>query len=432
MRKKSNFESHQQTESLRLAELDKKIQFIYEMAFAKRELINLGANVEVKLDDTIEFEFTRPLDEVVERQLLKRLAYFSNIGNKATEYSHIILRNQTKSDNQYLTHWYYPYKGKYHPRLIRSIFNIIKLDFGQTVLDPFVGSGTTILEAHLFGLNSIGFDISPVCIIMSKVKVTAGEVAEQLPLFSKAAIKAMNEDLNSSYYLSDNEKLASNQSNNYNIFLSNIKDERIRNFYLLARLIFASDQGRRNRKFESFEKNLNRMITSAIDLAVIEEKLRKENNPSERTLGKAQLDLSDSRHINLPDNSVDAVITSPPYSIALNYMENDKYALRELGIDIKELSQRCIGVKGSLETKPLLYEQDMQKCYSEINRVLRNEKYLVIVIGNAKINGVSTRTVSNTIEYCTDIGLKLVDNIPKKIFGLYNTMIDENVLFFQK
>jgi hypothetical protein len=111
-------------------------------------------------------------------------------------------------------------------------------------------------------------------------------------------------------------------------------------------------------------------------------------------------------------------------------MENDKYALQELGVDISELSERCVGVKGKGEMKCKLYGKDMEKSYSEMYR--EKGKYAVVVIGDAKVDGEPTKTVEHAIEYCRSIGFKLRDNLPKKIFGLYNTINDESVLFLQK
>lgn len=415
------------------AQLDNKVQFVYEIAFAKRELTGLDAvptglavKTNVKLGDTIRFEIEPPFNE---EALLKRLAHFKSIGGKETEYSRIVARNQKRSDNQFLTHWYYPYKGKYHPRLVRSIFNIIGLQFGQTVLDPFIGSGTTTLEAHLFGLNSIGFDISPVCEIISKVKVTAGEVADKLPLYLNKGIETMKYEFGKSDSKpSKNAKLLDHaDGNTYLKFLEGIKNERIRNFYRLAQLIFASDRGRRGRDFGAFEKNLNVMIASALDLSKTEKEIA-----LDRPLGNTRIERCDARTLNLKDETVDAIVTSPPYSIALNYMENDRYALEELGVDIGELSELCVGVKGKAQMKCKLYEKDMESSYSEMYRVLKKGMYAVVVIGEAKVDGESTKTVKHAVEYCKSIGFTLRDNLPKKIFGLYNTINDESVLFLQK
>ena len=422
MRANSNSQS-----SVTLAELDHKIQFVYEVAFAKRELTGLNVKVRPRLEDTIRFEIEPPYNI---NKLAKRTAHFKSIGNQKTEYSWVVSHNQKGSDNQFLTHWYYPYKGKYHPRLVRSIFNIIGLEFGEIVLDPFVGSGTTGLESHLFGLDFRGFDISPVCVTISKVKVTAGEVADRLPLFKKDALKFMHKDFtNSLKQTKEYGKLIEEpQKCVYKEFLDSIDDERIKNFYLLAQLIFASDRERRRRDFRAFEKNLNVMIASAIQLAEVEDKLGKD-----RPLGKAQIDRADARNLkSIKNESIDGIITSPPYSIALNYMENDRHALEVLNEDVNELSKKCIGVKGKGKQKLAYYEEDMHKCYNEMHRVLKQGHQCVVVIGEATIDGECTQNVEDAINHCKSIGFKLKENLPKIIFGLYNTIKDERVLFFEK
>ena len=243
------------------AVLDSKVQFLYEFAFAQRELEGLGANFVPELGDSINFDLVPPFDENL---LVSRLAHFSSVGGKTTEYSGIVSKNRKHSDNQFLTHWYYPYKGKYHPRLVRSILNIINVRAGMTILDPFVGSGTTTLEAYLLGINSIGIDISPVCVLISKVKINAGRVAGMLSRYRDQAIKSMEKDYASPSKNSSDTKLFGDVSErNYEGFLASLESQNVRDFYQLAQLIFASDRGRRRRDFEAFLKNLDVMIAGA-------------------------------------------------------------------------------------------------------------------------------------------------------------------------
>ena len=276
--------------------------------------------------------------------------------------------------------------------------------------------------------------------MISKVKVTAGEVADKLPLYLKKSIEAMKQEVNHNpkqisiikSLKSKNAKLLEfelpvRERNPYQKFLSEIKDNRIKDFYKLAQLIFASDRGRRGREFGAFEKNLNVMIASALDLANSEKEIS-----LDRTIGKTSIGICDSRSLRLKDATIDGIITSPPYSIALNYMENDRYALDELGIDIAKLSEQCVGVKGKGKTKCELYERDMEESYSEIYRVLKEGKYAVVVIGEAKVDGKSTNSVEHAIDYCESIGFKLTENLRKNIFGLYNTITEERVLFLRK
>ncbi|MEO0203236.1 MAG: DNA methyltransferase [candidate division WOR-3 bacterium] len=76
-------------------------------------------------------------------------------------------------------------------------------------------------------------------------------------------------------------------------------------------------------------------------------------------------------------------MTSPPYSIALDYVSNDAHALKALGYDLKELREKFIGVRGKGEDRIELYNEDMKKSLKEMFRVLKPGKYLVMIIGNA-------------------------------------------------
>jgi DNA modification methylase len=134
----------------------------------------------------------------------------------------------------------------------------------------------------------------------------------------------------------------------------------------------------------------------------------------------------------LQDNSVDGVITSPPYSIALDYVQNDIHSLKDLGHDVMKIRDGFIGVRGNGKSRIELYNEDMKKAYKEIYRVLKPDKYAAIVIGNATYQGEEIKTVEFTIEYMENIGFELVQNINKIIFGLYNVMKKENILIFKK
>jgi len=74
----------------------------------------------------------------------------------------------------------------------------------------------------------------------------------------------------------------------------------------------------------------------------------------------------------------------------------------------------------------------MKKSYNEMHRVLKTDRYAVIVIGNATYQSQEVKTVEFTIEYMEKIGFKLIQNINKIIFGLYNVMKKENILIFKK
>ena len=159
-----------------LLTLHRNIQFIYELVLAQMELDAFGVEHEVE-NSLRSFHVSSELD--VDR-FAKRCAYFKEIDGKLSDYHLIQQSNQTGSINQYLTHWFYPYKGKFHPQLVRALCNIIGLEDGDLLLDPFVGSGTAALEVQLSAINFIGLDISPLCILQSKVKVESIHVLDKI------------------------------------------------------------------------------------------------------------------------------------------------------------------------------------------------------------------------------------------------------------
>lgn len=389
------------------------VQFIYELSLAKLELEALGADFQIT-NGLREFKIHNKSDELKDK--VKRFsAYFKTYENIFTDYFYIIQKNQTRSVNQYLTHWIYPYKGKFHPQMIRALLNIIGLKEGETVLDPFSGSGTTALEAQLLGINCIGIDISALCVLQGKVKTES--------IYALKEIIEIKQELLSK--LLTPTGLFKGEKKFYEV-LEEIKNEKVRNFYTLARLLALSDKSRRNRSAEqSFAKNTSRMIASVSDYNSIFRKLQ-------LRLGKVDLQCGDARNVKLSNNSVDGIITSPPYSIALDYVENDAHSLKDLGFDLDVIRETFIGVRGSGKKRVELYNEDIEKAYGEMYRVLKPGKFAVIVIGNATYQTSEIKTVEFTIEVMEKLGFKLVKNLHKIIFGLYNMMKEESILIFEK
>ena len=66
-------------------------------------------------------------------------------------------------------HRLHPYLGKYVPQLV-EVFLQRHFTPGELVLDPFAGSGTTLVEASVYGCGSVGVDISAFNVLLSRVK----------------------------------------------------------------------------------------------------------------------------------------------------------------------------------------------------------------------------------------------------------------------
>lgn len=66
-------------------------------------------------------------------------------------------------------HGLFRYPAKFHPPIARKLVELFSAP-GQTVLDPFCGSGTLLVEAAMLGRNSVGTDVDPLAIFIADAK----------------------------------------------------------------------------------------------------------------------------------------------------------------------------------------------------------------------------------------------------------------------
>ena len=316
----------------------------------------------------------------------------------------------------YATHSLFPYRGKFHPQLIKGLINIIGIKKGDVIIDPMSGSGTTNIEAALMGINSYAIDVSPFCQLMIETKYKALSI--DLDLLEAA-------DLTSSKWFSF--------FNKKNILQELCKkDEDKRKIYYLALLAYLDALGYSKRVVRSnheqlFEKVINRYVETVINL--LRNKYYQISD-----IGKVDvLRNSNALNIKLPNDSVDGIITSPPYSFAIDYVENDKDQLEYLGFNTNKLKNQLIGLRGKTKKEKLeIYFKDMDKFCSEAVRVLKKNKYLVIIIGSNTNQTGGSRLEKSIINSAKNYGLLLVKSILKPIKGMRNTMKEEYILIFEK
>ena len=397
------------TRSMNTIQLPRNVQFLYEEQLARLEFTALGCH-ELHRDGDHWDRMTGVINGTAD-MMLTRSAYLGSLDGQPSVYSQLITPqyqggrfNRTRSANQYLTHWIYPYRGKFHPQMVRALMNILGVKPGALVAEPYLGSGTAAIEASLLGANFIGTDLSPLCVVLSRVKTQSVYAVEKI----RARVREIL-DLDVTFA---DESLVTGDD-----------DPIVSDFLQVARMVTLSDVARRKRDGNSsFRKNLSAMLISveahaaALDYFDIE--------PGEVTVKVG--DCRDLRASGVEDDSIDAIVTSPPYSIALDYVKNDEHALDALGVDTSELRESMTGVRGrSPKHKLQLYNADMRAMFQEVARILKSGARAAFVIGDATVDGCEYTTTSHMSDWAVEAGLTLERSIPKVVFGLYGMFNDE-------
>ena len=371
---------------------------------------------------------------VPKSDLLERLAYFKSVDGRLTK--HFLMYNHTTkalTDNRsvstkayfenglfstgYATHGLFPYRGKFHPQLIKALINIIGVKKGETILDPMCGSGTANIESALMGINSYAIDLSPFCQFMTKVKHESLSINIEL----LKGVSNKSEQLFNFFNVND-----------IKVQLKKITDNEKLKIYELALLAFLDSLGYSKRVVSSSHRQLFTKVLRRYEDTIVNFTLNSAKYIS--SLGTVNiLENATAMKIALEDHSIDGVITSPPYSFAIDYVKNDEAQLKFLGYNIDSIRSKMIGLVGKNKDERLKnYFEDMDRVCSEVSRVLKEDKYFVMIIGSNTNQTGGIRLESKIIESCKKHNLILVKSILKPIKGMRNTMKDEYILFFQK
>lgn len=147
----------------------------YERELASREVISLLNGPRIKeIPEGIE------LVDDVEPERAERLTYFSQLanGHGLTETVQARLERaagsaKKRQATRYSVHGLHEYKGKFNPQIVRALLNIFSIEPGQRILDPFCGSGTTLVECAHVGAIGFGTDLNPLAVYVANAKLLA-------------------------------------------------------------------------------------------------------------------------------------------------------------------------------------------------------------------------------------------------------------------
>ena len=156
----------------------------------------------------------------------------------------------------------------------------------------------------------------------------------------------------------------------------------------------------------------------------------------------AHVHLVDGRDLHfIEDNSVDFIITSPPYLNAYDYHKYHRHRLHWIGGDVKLARNREIGkhdVFTPPNADPQRYFDNMTECFREWARVLKPKAHVFIVIGDAIVGGQAVPVADRFVGIFQDLGLALTDRwlrnlqTSKKSFNQQARIKQEHLLLFKK
>lgn len=304
-------------------------------------------------------------------------------------------------DSGYASHNIHSFPAKFPPQLPRKFIQTLTLP-GETVLDPMMGSGTTILEAFLLGRRGIGFDIDPLAVMLAKAKVSTISYHDAIVWSRKIISNAKESFFSREKALYDEiDRLLDEETRCFVDYwfsrevqlaltaliteINKIHDENLKNLFstIFSSIIITKSGGvslaldlahtrphrvdiaidwkghilemndpkksearRSNKKirspFDEFEKKCMQILRTMSKNGLNSDQLNIEHI-SEWESMRIQPDISicDAKSLLLDNECVDIIITSPPYaSHAIDYMRAHKFSLVWLGYTIRELSEK--------------------------------------------------------------------------------------------
>ena len=369
------------------------------------------------------------------------------------------------ADTQYLTHNIHRYSGKFIPQIAGKAIDLLT-DKGELVLDSYMGSGTTLLEATLRERNSVGIDLNPLAVLISKVKNTFVDESDLVELY--ATLIPYVQKMTSGGQLSfldvsfDEEKCKERLVDNQwriddpwnqkwyqedvliqlvDIYsaIESIENEKAKNIALVAFSDILRKSSNASSKYPNvmYDKNAKKKPLPAKPfLESLSHVIDSVKAMSKELYGKdTNTTILQGNNLALPleNESVDAIVSHPPYIAAIPYAEYGSLSLTWLGYDCKELDSELTGGKRHSTQVVSRFEQDYKKYFVESHRVLKPDHYMFLMVGNPVAHGEKINLCDLTIQYAESAGfIHVITALRHGMNRRGNKMGDEYLIFFQK
>lgn len=364
--------------------------------------------------------------------------------------------DRSRKDTSYITHGYHRYPAKFIPQIVSRLVNEYT-KIGDMVVDPFGGCGTTLVESKVMGRHSIGVDINPVAVLITKAKVTPIEPGKLEESFVnlRAKINAYSADtivnapqherIDYWFMPEEKRKLAFIFSE-----ISNLDDQDIRDFFYCAFSNILKNCSIWLQKSNKPTRDLRKKPSDPIPTFYRQVRMMLKGNVSfyELLKKKDYLEIpcnvycTDARTIPAYDDSVSLIVTSPPYVTSYEYA--DLHQLTALWFEytknLSDFRRRFIGTsyhdKKELVLNSNIAEQirndllkkdrktadevstyfsEMNQVFAEMKRILKKGGKTCIVIGNTSLKGVDILNAEVFVEQLRNLGLEIVEIIKREI-----------------
>jgi|TARA_B100002003_G_C14153207_1_gene554907 DNA modification methylase len=310
-----------------------------------------------------------------------------------------------------------PYVGRIKPAFAHFLIKYLTKE-GQTILDPFCGIGTICLEGSLMKRNFYGYDLNPYAIHIAEAKIYKKINLEKIISEIKKT-KINTKKIN----LRNIPKWVKNYYNSKTLkeilfFLDHFKKKRSKFLY---GCLLAISQGHRPGHLSKpcawtlpykprpddpgeYRSVKPRLIS----------KILRNYRDIKEPQGKMVIKKIDARKLPNKNQSIDAIITSPPYLNTLDYVNSHRLRLAICGhYEKNNLSK----LKNKLIQNKKNYLSEMEKVIREIFRVLKNGGICCFVVGdhfedNGKVINTSRLLLNIFKRYNFDFLDIIEDKIP--------------------
>jgi SAM-dependent methyltransferase len=297
-----------------------------------------------------------------------------------------------------------PYVGKLKSGMVRVLLEEFT-QTGQSVLDPFCGSGVVPLEAAVLGRGAVGNDLNPYAYVLTMGKLFPprsldAALAQACELADRVETEAPAEEL-SQLPKWVREFFHPRTLREVVVAFRILRKQK--DYFLLSCLLgilhhvrpgFLSHPAShltpylRRRKYprqEYPEMYEYRDLRSRL-LAKVERALSRPPEWESFFRTHRRMFQENALSLPLPDGEIDAIISSPPYFGALDYGRDNRLRLWFLGIgDYKILEKKLTAEDG-------VYVPQMRRCLAEMMRVLRPDGYCVLILGDVHRDGKTKKT----------------------------------------